>query len=57
MTVRELIERLSQYDDDMRVVKENAYNDYDDDGYTMDIAVDNISLVIDGQDEQVVNIW
>lgn len=55
MTVRELIERLSQYDDDMRVVKENAYDDYG--GYTMDIAVDNISLVIDGQDEQVVNIW
>ena len=54
MTVRELIERLSQYDDNMRVVKENAYHDGE---YTMDIAVDDFSMIIDGQDEHVVNIW
>lgn len=54
MTVRELIERLLQYDDDMRVVKENAYNDGE---YTIDIAVDDFLMVINGQDEHVVNIW
>lgn len=54
MTVGELIEQLSQYDSDMRVVKENADSDGD---YTMDIAIDDFSIVIDGQDELVVNIW
>lgn len=54
MTVRELIEQLQEYDGDMRVVKENAY---DDETYTIDIVVDDFTMVIDGQGEQVVNIW
>lgn len=53
MTVKELIEELQQYDGDMVVVKENNHYDTHD----LDVAVDTITININGEKVAVVNIW